>query len=276
MQPDQPNDAPPASPLAVPDAWNLVADAYAAELLPTFERFSREALRLAALPPSPRVIDAATGPGTLALLAAAAGARVTAIDFSPAMIAQLRQRADAAGLAGIEARLGDCQALPFADDSYDGAFSMFGLMFFPDRAAGFRELRRVLRPQGRLVVSSWAPFERMLALVMESIRAMLPGLPFGQGPAPLGDPQQFAQEMTAAGLREVVIHTVTHTDTEPSLAEFWESLQRTMAPVVLLRRRLGEPRWAEVARGVFDRLHAEVGNGPFHVRFTAYLGVGVK
>jgi ubiquinone/menaquinone biosynthesis C-methylase UbiE len=276
MQRDPSKDAPAASPLASPEAWNLVADAYAAELVPIFERFAREALRLAALPPSPRVIDAATGPGTLALLAAAGGARVTAVDFSPAMIAHLRQRAEAASLAGIDARLGDCQALPFDDESYDGAFSMFGLMFFPDRAAGFGELRRVLRPQGRLVVSSWAPFEGAFALVMESIRAMLPGLPFGQGAAPLGDPEQFAQEMAAAGLRDVVIHPVKHTKTEPSLAEFWESLQRTMAPVVLLRRKLGEQRWSEVARGVLDRLRSELGDGPIEERFTALLGVGVK
>lgn len=276
MQPDSSKDAPRPSPLASPEAWNLVADAYAAELVPIFERFAREALRLAALPASPRIIDAAAGPGTLSLLAAAGGARVTAVDFSPAMIAHLRQRSEAAGLTAIDARLGDCQALPFDDESYDGAFSMFGLMFFPNRAAGFRELRRVLRPQGRLVVSSWAPFEGAFALVMDSIRAMLPGLPFGQGAAPLGDPQQFAREMADAGLRDVAIHPVRHREKVPTLAEFWESLQRTMAPVVLLRRKLGDQRWSEVARGVFDRLGSELGDGPVEERFTAYLGVGVK
>src|SRR5262249_12459284 len=109
----QPDPSKSTSLLASPEAWDLVADAYTTELLPIFERFSRDALRLAALPTSARVLDAAAGPGTLALLAAASGARVSAIDFSPAMIAQLRRRAAAAGLSGIDARLGDGQVLPF-------------------------------------------------------------------------------------------------------------------------------------------------------------------
>src|SRR5262245_56004926 len=130
-------------PLGTPEPWNLVADAYTEELVPLFERFARDALALAALPPAPRVLDVAAGPGTLALVAAKAGATVTAIDFSPAMIANLRRRAAEAGSTAIDARVGDGQALPLEDGGYDGAFSLFGLMFFPDRAAGFRELRRV-------------------------------------------------------------------------------------------------------------------------------------
>src|SRR5262245_60640848 len=104
---------PPVSPLATPEPWTLVADAYAAELLPLFEPFSRDALRLAELPPSPRIADVATGPGTLALMAAESGATVSALDFSESMIVQLRRRAADARVAGIEAEVGDGQALPF-------------------------------------------------------------------------------------------------------------------------------------------------------------------
>ncbi len=267
---------PGGSPLATVEPWNLVADAYTVELLPQFELFARDALRLALLPKSPRIVDVATGPGTLALMAATEGARVSAIDFSPVMIANLRRRAEEAGLNAVDARVGDGQALPFDNDAYDGAFSLFGLMFFPNRAAGFRELCRVLRPQGRVVVSSWAPLEGPFALVMDSIQAMLPGLPFGRGKAPLGDPEEFTREMTDAALREVAIHTITHSLTAPSLSEFWSLVQRTTAPVVLLRRKLGEERWAEVARGVFDRLRSTFGEGPIESLFTAYLGMGVK
>lgn len=272
----QEQETPAVSPLATAEPWNLVADAYTAELLPQFELFARDALRLALLPTSPRIVDVATGPGTLALMAATEGARVSAIDFSPAMIANLRRRAAEASLTAVDVRVGDGQALPFDDDAYDGAFSLFGLMFFPDRAAGFRELRRVLRPQGRVVVSSWAPFEGPFTLVMDSIQAMLPGLPFGRGKAPLGDPEEFTREMTDAALREVVIHTITHSLTAPSLSEFWGLVQRTTAPVVLLHRKLGEERWTEVARGVFDRLRSMLGEGPIELLFTAYLGIGVK
>ena len=99
------------------------------------------------------MLDVAAGPGTLAFIASAAGAHVTAIDFSPDMIDRLRARSVREGVQ-IEARVGDGQALPFDDATFEHAFSMFGLMFFPDRAKGFRELCRVLVPGGRAVVSS--------------------------------------------------------------------------------------------------------------------------
>jgi ubiquinone/menaquinone biosynthesis C-methylase UbiE len=178
----------------MPESWELVADAYTAEVLSHFELFARDALALAALPPASRVLDVATTPGTLALMASRAGAAVTAIDFSPAMIANLRRRAAEAGATAIDVRVGDGQALPLEDDSYDGVFSLFGLMFFPDRGAGFREFRRVLRPGRRAVVSAWAPFAGPFALMMDSIRRMLPGLP-SQGKWPLGDPEDFRIEM---------------------------------------------------------------------------------
>lgn len=266
---------PPTGPLATPQPWDLVADAYAAELVPQFELFANDALRLAALPAGARILDVATGPGTLALLAASTGATISAIDFSPTMIANLHRRARDAG-ATIDARLGDGQALPFADDIYDGAFSMFGLMFFPDRARGLQEMRRVLRPGGRAVVSSWAPFDGPFAMVMDSVRAMVPNLPFGEGKLPLGDPSAFAGEMTAAGFREVRIETASHAATAPSLSECWSMIQRTTAPIVLLRHKLGEEAWDKVARGVFERLQAALGEGPVTLTFNGYLGRGVK
>jgi ubiquinone/menaquinone biosynthesis C-methylase UbiE len=58
------------------------------------------------------------------------------------MSANLRRRADELGLAIADVRVGDGQDLPFDDDVFDGAFSLVGPVFFPDRAAGFRELRR--------------------------------------------------------------------------------------------------------------------------------------
>jgi 2-polyprenyl-3-methyl-5-hydroxy-6-metoxy-1,4-benzoquinol methylase len=119
--PAKPNDS--ANPLATSEPWDLVAPGYAAEALPYFEVFSRAALRAAALPADARIVDVAAGPGTLSLLAAAAGARVSAIDISERMLAAFRARAAAAGLAGaIDVRLGDAQALPFDSGAYDGAF----------------------------------------------------------------------------------------------------------------------------------------------------------
>jgi SAM-dependent methyltransferase len=263
------------SPLASAEPWDLVADAYTTDLVSWGEHFARHALQLAALPPSPHIVDVACGPGTLALLAAREGATVSAIDFSPAMVANLKRRADEAGLAIVDARVGDGQDLPFDDDAFDGAFSMVGLMFFPDRAAGFRELHRVLRQGRRAVVSSIAEIPEQAALVFEGISAMLPDLPTG-GNAPLRDADEFTREMAQAGFGQVTIHTISHTVSTPSLADYWEKVQRSTAPVVLLRRRLGEERWAKVAAGVFEQLNSALGDGPVNERYTMHLGVGIK
>jgi SAM-dependent methyltransferase len=264
------------SPLAQPEPWTLVADAYAAELEPQFALYARDALARAALPPGSRVVDVATGPGTLALLAAAAGHAVSAIDFSPAMIENFRARLAAPGAPAIDVRVGDGQALPFADGAFDGAFSMFGLMFFPDRAAGFRELRRVLRPGGRAVIASWAPFVGPFSLVFESLRALLPDVPFAGGKPPLSTVEDVAEEMTAAGFTGVTVHTVAHTLRAPTLAEFWGSAQRTNVQLVLLRRRVGEARWGEVIGGIYDRLRAQLGEGEVAAVGTALLGVASR
>ena len=138
------------------EPWDVAAEGYAAVIMPMSEYYAREALSLAALPPTPHIVDVATGPGPLALLAAREGATVSAIDFSAGMVANLNRRAGEFGVILADVRVGDGQNLPYDDNSFDGAFSMLGLIFFPDRAAGFRELRRVLRQGRRAVVSSMA------------------------------------------------------------------------------------------------------------------------
>jgi SAM-dependent methyltransferase len=265
---------PQAGPLATPEPWDMVSDAYTAEVLPQFELFSADALRLAGLPADATIADVAAGPGTLALMAAADGAKVSALDFSPAMIANLERRAHRLGLK-LDVRLGDGQALPFAADAFDGAFSMFGLMFFPDRGAGFRELRRVLRPGGRAVVSSWAPMDGPFLAMMKALREILTFLPPPK-PLPMGEPGQIREEMEAAGFREVAVHPCAHPLVYASLDEFWGRAQRTAAPILLLRKKVGEEKWSEVSAGVQERLRNELGTGPQTMSGLAYLGIGTK
>jgi SAM-dependent methyltransferase len=268
-------DAPKPSPLASPEPWSLVADDYTLELLPMFELFSKDALALAPTPPGARLLDVAAGPGTLTLLAAESGRSLSAIDFSPEMVKNLKRRLNGAQL-GADVRLGDGQALPWADGEFDAAFSMFGLMFFPERARGFSELFRVLKPGGVAVVSSWAPFEGIFATMMAAMREILPDIPFGSGKGPLGDPEEFAAELSAAGFSNVKITPQTHTLPGGTPAELWAQSQRTTAPIVLLKRRLGDAKWAEVTAGVVERLEAQYGSGRVDITTTAYLGSGKK
>lgn len=111
--------------------------------------------------PGERVLDVAAGTGALALEAAAGGARVLATDFSPGMVERLAARLGEGGFdqADSEARVMDGQALDLPDGGFDAAFSIFGVMLFPDWEAGLRELHRVVRPGGRVVMATWARAE---------------------------------------------------------------------------------------------------------------------
>jgi SAM-dependent methyltransferase len=269
------SEAPKPSPLASPEPWSLVADDYTRELLPMFELFSKDALALAPTAPGARLLDVAAGPGTLTLLAAESGRLLSAIDFSPEMVKNLKRRLNGAQLAA-DVRLGDGQALPWSEAEFDAAFSMFGLMFFPDRARGFAELYRVLKPGGVAVVSSWAPFHGIFKSVMGAMREILPDIAFGSGKGPLGDADEFEAELLLAGFREVKVTPHTHSVLADSPAELWASFQRTTAPIVLLKARLGDAKWREVTHGVLGRLEAEYGTERVEVTSTALLGSGRK
>jgi SAM-dependent methyltransferase len=270
------NESQTASPLADPFAWDLVADGYAEEVVPMFERFAERALELGAVQAGSRVLDVATGPGTLALLAARHGAEVTAVDFSSAMIERLRSRAAGQGLENVRAVVGDGQALELPDRVFDAAFSMFGVIFFPDRARGFGEMARVLAPRGRAVISSWPPVEGvpLLASIFASVRAHVPGLPFGAGRTPLGEPDDIRREMSAAGFVDVHVEEFTGGHDFPSMAEAWRSLARSTAPLALLRRKLGDVAWQPVAERIHADLVSRFGSGPVHLEALAYIGIG--
>ena len=102
------------------------------------------------------ILDVATGTGWSARNAARAGARVTAVDISAELVAAARELS-AHVRPSIDFRVADAEALPFADASFDGVISTFGVMFALDQARAAQELARVCRPGGRLVLTAWVP-----------------------------------------------------------------------------------------------------------------------
>lgn len=261
--------------LTAPRLWNVVAEEYSREIAPHFASYGEDALLLARAGPTSKVIDVACGPGAVALAAARRGARVSAIDFSPEMIARLRERALAES-AEIDARVGDGMAVPFADASFDVALCMFALPFFPDRGKGFRELFRVLEPDGRAVVGSWVAMERIpvLADVYGALGAILPDLPFGRSDRPLCDLEQLRDEMAAAGFHQVAVREVTHALEVTSAEDLWRTLERSTPPIHAAREALGEDRWESVHARITDLLRARWGTGRQRLPMTANLALG--
>jgi demethylmenaquinone methyltransferase / 2-methoxy-6-polyprenyl-1,4-benzoquinol methylase len=108
------------------------------------QRWRRATVR-AVVQPGDRVLDAACGTGDLAIIAAKAGATVTGLDFSEKMLERARRKRPE--LDWIQ---GDLLALPFEDDTFDAATVGFGVRNVADLPGSIAELRRVLRPGGRL------------------------------------------------------------------------------------------------------------------------------
>jgi demethylmenaquinone methyltransferase/2-methoxy-6-polyprenyl-1,4-benzoquinol methylase len=117
-------------------------------------RWRERAADMARVGPGARVLDVATGTGDLALELArrvAPGGEVLGSDFSEAMLTRARAKPKP---AGVELRFdwGDALELPFEDDSFDAATVGFGARNFADLLGGLREMTRVVRPGGRVVV----------------------------------------------------------------------------------------------------------------------------
>lgn len=257
----------------------MVAGGYAEELLPLFRDYAADALARANLTSESSVVDVATGPGTVALMAAEQVREVQAIDFAESMLDIARARAAAAGATNVVFQQADGQALPFPDGVFDAGFSMFGLMFFPDRTAGFRELHRVLRSGGRVVVSSWTPAEEspLLRELFAAMQEALPALPFGKGGAgPLSNPDDFVGELEDAGFREVRVDRVVHRRDAPSLEHFWEAQKRGSAPVALIRAGMTESEWIAFSERVLKNLEQRLGSETIDFGWSAFLASGTK
>ena len=157
----------------------------------------------AGVEPGMDLLDVACGTGNATLPAAKAGARVTGLDFAPALLEVARERA-ADAMVEIDFVEGDAQELPFDDSSFDRVVSTFGHMFAPDHRRTADEMRRVLRPDGVIAVACWIP-EGSIGRMARAIGDLVPPPP-GAVPPNLWGTEDHVRELlgdAAFELREV-------------------------------------------------------------------------
>ena len=135
-------------------AWDKIARGYDRTNTPTQMRIADEGLRRAGLQQGMRFLDVAAGSGALSIPAARRGAHVLAVDQSSAMLDLLGARARAEGLS-VETQVMDGHDLHLDDDTFDIAGSQFGVMLFPDMPQGIREMARVTKPGGKVLVHAY-------------------------------------------------------------------------------------------------------------------------
>jgi SAM-dependent methyltransferase len=259
-----------------PTTWDAVAPTYAEDAA-QWHAYAKEALRLVPVGPLDRVLDVATGPGTLALLAAPDASHVHAVDFSPGMIAELQASTARAGLSNLEARVMDAQNLEFPDASFDAAYCLFGFFFFPDRARAFQELLRVLKPNGRLLIATWTPIERrpFMKLGFDAVAEAMPHLP-RPGKGDLQDPAECVREMTDAGFRDVETSLFDYAVTLESPERYLEVLTRSAAPFAVMKKSLDAASWEAAMARVLEVLKQKFPPGGTALSAEAIFTRGVR
>lgn len=266
-------------------AWDKVAAGYDQLVTPMYFRLGAEALRRADLRPGMRLLDVAAGSGAVSLSAARLVANVTAVDISPVMIERLKARAHEEGLR-LEARVMDGQALEFDDDTFDMAASEFGVMLFPDLPRGLREMVRVTKPGGRVVVvalGSPAKIE-FFNFFIRAIQAAVPGFtgpPMEPPPLPfqLQDPEKLRREMANAGLKEVRVEQTSEELRYQSGKHFWDWVMNSnpVAGMILGQLNLSKERIAVIQQAM-DTLIREraAGSGTAVLISPINIGIGMK
>ncbi|HEX5475903.1 MAG TPA: class I SAM-dependent methyltransferase [Vicinamibacterales bacterium] len=164
---------------------------------PTATFTTRPAARLVAfagIQAGERVLDVGTGTGVVAVTAARSGARVSGVDLTPALLEHARENGRIAGV-DIAWHEGDAERLPFPDGAFDVVVSQFAHIFAPRPEEAIREMRRVLKPGGRVAFSTWPP-DDLIGRMFRFMMRHLPPPPPGTAPPPLwGDRRVVAERL---------------------------------------------------------------------------------
>jgi SAM-dependent methyltransferase len=152
-------------------------------------------VEFAEVKPGETVLDVGTGTGVVAITAARVGASVTGIDLTPALLDVARENARVAKVATTQWFEGDAERLPVPDGQFDVVVSQFGHMFAPRPDVAVAEMRRVLKPGGRIAFATWPP-EHFVGRLFAFIGGNLPPPPPGASPPPQwGNPGVVAERL---------------------------------------------------------------------------------
>lgn len=192
-------------------AYNAAADHFDHPVASFWHRFGRRTVERLGLRVGETVLDVCSGSGGSALPAAervGASGRVVAVDLAERLIALAEAKAKAKGLQNIDFKVDDMLSLDYSDESFDAVVCVFGIFFVPDMASATKELWRMVRPGGRLAITTWGPrlFEPANGMFWDAIRAERPELFRNFNPWDrISEPAGLRELLSAAGVSEAEI-----------------------------------------------------------------------
>ena len=235
-----------------------------------FVWYGRRLVEEAGVRSGDRVLDVATGRGAVLVPAAervGPGGSVTGIDLSEEMVRIAS--AEAARLGGnVQVQQMDAERLDFPNAAFDHVLCGFGIMFFPnlDRALG--EFQRVLKPGGRVAVSTWQISQA------HDLGVVLNALDLGRLDEPgwISDPAQLTNVLARAGFTDLHVHPDAHVFHYDGIDQYWQNARGTG-----LRRWLDtlDPQQTEQVRAAFaQRVQSQTQPDGLHLSATALLATG--
>jgi SAM-dependent methyltransferase len=228
------------------------------------QHVSDRLVELSGIGPGAIVLDIATGNGEPALTAArrvAPGGRVIATDQSLGMLAIARERAESIGIANVEFRQIDGEAITIDERDFDAVLCRWGLMFMPDVPAALRGIHQRLRTGGRLATAVWSTADKMplITIGAEAVRKIAglpPPPPNALGPLRLADESMMRGMLAEAGFKDVTVERIPVTFEVASAADFAQFRVDVAAPFrALLDHQTPEMR-AKLIEAVVDGARA--------------------
>jgi SAM-dependent methyltransferase len=193
---------------------------------------------------------------------------IVATDLNPAMLEHAKSYT---GMERVHWQEANALTLPFPDQSFDRVVCQFGVMFFPDKAAGFREALRVLRPGGQFLFNVWGDRTGTLQQVSTHVLGRI----IGRDPKTLGAPDYYditvvTAELAAAGFAPVqaetlVKHSLAASARQAAIAQCHGGLQR-----MYIDRNAPE-RLDEITDAVTAAIESSFGSGPIDAPLRAIL-----
>jgi SAM-dependent methyltransferase len=209
---------------------------------------------------------------------------VLATDWSPAMIERLEARVRTEGLRDAEARVLDCHALDIPDESFDVTGSQFGVMLVPDQPRALREMARVTKPGGRVILIAYChpqelEFVQFFVAAMKAVAPEFPGLPDDPPPLEfqLADPEVLRSRLIDAGLNDVRVERTAERPAFASGDEMWDWLYYGNPIAEMVVADLSDEQHATLRLVLDGMLRERAGaDGRAVVTNPVHIGIGTK